>query len=117
MGRLTTHVLDVARGIPARGVRLELHDATAQPPRLVAEAVTNEDGRCPQPLLEGHALRSGHYVLTFHLAEYFRSSGATLSDPPFIDEVTIRFGIADSGRDCHIPLLVSPWAYSTYRGS
>jgi 5-hydroxyisourate hydrolase len=111
MGKLTTHVLDLAAGIPAAGMRIELHD----PHGLVAEVRTNQDGRCPKPLLE--TLRTGCYILTFHAAEYFRSMGVRLPEPPFIDAVTIHFGVADPALSYHVPLLVTPWSYSTYRGS
>jgi len=122
MGKLTTHVLNVAAGIPAAGMRIELRAAAASssavldlPP--IARVQTNSDGRCPAPLLEGAAFRIGRYTLTFHAAAYFRALGQELPEPPFLDEVVIAFGIADSRRDYHVPLLVSPWSYSTYRGS
>lgn len=117
MGKLTTHVLDLAAGIPAAGMRIELHDLGVSPPRLLAQARTNEDGRCANPLLEGSSLRSGRYTLTFYVAEYFRALGARLADPPFLDDVVIRFGVANPEQNYHVPLLVSPWSYSTYRGS
>ena len=124
MGKLTTHVLNVAAGIPAAGMRIELRAAAAtssgDPSRVpppIASAQTNSDGRCPAPLLEGAALRIGRYTLTFHVAAYFRTLGHELPEPPFLDEVVIAFGIADPHRDYHVPLLVSPWSYSTYRGS
>jgi 5-hydroxyisourate hydrolase len=117
MGKLTTHVLDLAAGTPAAGMRIELHDPAVSPPSLLAQARTNQDGRCPNPLLDASSLRAGCYVLTFHVAEYFRSMGARLAEPPFIDEVAIRFGIADATQNYHVPLLVTPWSYSTYRGS
>jgi 5-hydroxyisourate hydrolase len=122
MGKLTTHVLNLAAGIPAAGMRIELRPAAATmraaadlPP--ISAAQTNADGRCPTPLLEGAAFRIGRYTLTFHVAAYFRAQGHELPDPPFLDEVVIAFGIADPHRDYHVPLLVSPWSYSTYRGS
>jgi len=116
MGRLTTHVLDTAAGIPARGMHVELYrlDGT---PRPVASIDTNADGRAPAPLLEGDAFRAGPYELHFRVADYFRARGAVLSDPPFLDVVVIRFGIGDVAQHYHVPLLVSPWSYSTYRGS
>jgi 5-hydroxyisourate hydrolase len=117
MGNLTTHVLNVASGIPAAGMRIELHDTTVTPPRLLIQMRTNSDGRCPQPLLEGDLLRKGQYALTFHVADYFRSLEVPLADPPFLDEVVIRFGVAGPEQSYHVPLLVSPWSYSTYRGS
>jgi 5-hydroxyisourate hydrolase len=117
MGKLTSHVLDVAAGVPAAGLRIELHDLTVSPPRLLAEAHTNHDGRCANALLEGGAMRVGRYALTFHVADYFRAAGVKLAEPPFLDDVVVRFGIADPAQNYHVPLLVSPWSYSTYRGS
>jgi 5-hydroxyisourate hydrolase len=117
MAKLTTHVLDVSAGIPAAGMRIELHDAGSAPPRLLAETRTNQDGRCDRALLEGSAFRTGRYSLTFHVAEYFRARGVSLPDPPFLDEVVVKFGIAAASANYHVPLLVSPWSHSTYRGS
>jgi 5-hydroxyisourate hydrolase len=117
MGTLTTHVLNLAAGVPARGMRIDLHEAGSTPPRVLIQSQTNEDGRCDKPLLAGSSLRSGRYTLTFHVAEYFRSVGVQLPDPPFLDQVVIQFGIADPAQSYHVPLLVSPWCYSTYRGS
>jgi 5-hydroxyisourate hydrolase len=117
MGKLTTHVLNLAAGIPAAGMRIELHEVNGSSARLLAQGRTNEDGRCANPLLEGSSLRGGRFTLTFHVAEYFRSMGAQLPEPPFIDEVVIHFGIAHPEQNYHVPLLVSPWSYSTYRGS
>jgi 5-hydroxyisourate hydrolase len=116
MGRLTTHVLDTASGVPAQGMRVELHRLDDAPQALVTIDTTT-DGRAPAPLLEGAALRAGSYELRFHVAAYFRARGAALSDPPFLDVVVIRFGIGDAAQHYHVPLLVSPWSYSTYRGS
>jgi 5-hydroxyisourate hydrolase len=118
MGKLTTHVLDTAAGVPARDMKVELHrvEAGANPVSL-ARFETNADGRASAPLLEGESLRAGQYSLTFQVAEYFRGQGTILADPPFLDEVVIRFGIADPAQHYHVPLLVSPWSYSTYRGS
>ena len=116
MGRLTTHVLDTARGIPAGGVALELY--RLRPGReLLAEAVTNADGRLDAPILEGEAFSAGIYELVFKAGAYFRAGDADLPEPPFVDEVVLRFGIAEAGSHYHVPLLVSPWSYSTYRGS
>jgi 5-hydroxyisourate hydrolase len=122
MGKLTTHVLNLAAGIPAAGMRIELRAAAATSSGVVglspiATAQTNADGRCSTPLLEGGAFRLGRYTLTFHVSAYFRALGHELPEPPFLDEVVIAFGIADPRRDYHVPLLVSPWSYSTYRGS
>lgn len=118
MGRLTTHVLDTAHGRPAAGLRVELlaigPDGGATP---LADGRTNADGRTDRPLLEGDAFRPGRYELRFHLAEYFRALGLELPDPPFLDVVPIRFGLGEADGHYHVPLLASPWAYSTYRGS
>jgi hydroxyisourate hydrolase len=112
MGELTTHVLDTAHGRAAAGVRVELrHEG-----HVVAEAVTNTAGRTDAPLLGGAAFKAGRYELAFYLADYFRAAGVALSDPPFLDIVTVRIGIADPNTHYHVPLLVSPWSYSTYRG-
>lgn len=116
MGRLTTHVLDTARGIPAGGVALKLY--RLQPEReLLAESVTNADGRLDAPILEGEAFLPGKYELLFEAGDYFRGSDVDLPEPPFVDQVVLRFGIADQAGHYHVPLLVSPWSYSTYRGS
>lgn len=96
-------------------MRVELRCLSGGLPLRTAD--TDADGRCPAPLLEGAALTAGRYSLTFHVAAYFRSLGVALAEPPFLDEVVITFGIADAGRNYHVPLLVSPWSYSTYRGS
>jgi 5-hydroxyisourate hydrolase len=85
--------------------------------RLIKNAVTNDDGRCDQPLLEGDALIPGEYELVFHAGDYFAAAGVNVPQPRFVDRVVLRFGIADAGAHYHVPLLVSPWAYSTYRGS
>jgi 5-hydroxyisourate hydrolase len=111
MGKLSTHVLDTANGCPAAGVRIEVY---AMPERtLRTTAITNADGRCSEPLLA--TVIAGEYELIFHVGDYFRARSVTLSDPPFLDRVVLRMGLADG--DYHVPLLVSPWAYSTYRGS
>jgi 5-hydroxyisourate hydrolase len=116
MGRLTTHVLDTARGRPAAGLGLEL--AALEPERRVlVTAVTNADGRLDGPLLEGEALRPGRYELIFHAAAYHRALGSPLADPPFLDDVVVRFAVAEAEGHYHVPLLLSPWSYTTYRGS
>ena len=117
MGRLTTHVLDTASGRPAAGVRITLHRNLGERYALVRDALTNGDGRCDEPLLEGPALTAGRYRLVFAVGEYFAKQGVALPDPPFVDEVVLDFGIADAAAHYHVPLLVSPWSYSTYRGS
>ena len=115
MGRLSTHVLDTAHGCPATGMRFALF--RDDEPAAVVSGQTNADGRCDGPLLEGATLLPGKYMLRFDVADYFRSRGVALPDPPFLDVVTLDFGIADANAHYHVPLLVSPWSYSTYRGS
>ena len=112
-GRLTTHVLDTARGVPAAGVLLELRSAT----HLLKTARTNADGRTDEPLLAGDALVPGNYEIVFHVGDYFAGAGLAGDGVPFLDQVPVRFGIADGDAHYHVPLLVSPWSYSTYRGS
>ncbi|HTW25544.1 MAG TPA: hydroxyisourate hydrolase [Acetobacteraceae bacterium] len=115
MGWLSTHVLDVANGRPAGGIRITLR--RADDGALLAEVVTNADGRTAAPLLQDEALQAGRYELRFEAGAYFRAQGLTLPDPAFLDEVVIRFGVADPAAHYHVPLLLSPWSYSTYRGS
>lgn len=117
MGRLSTHVLDTSRGAPAAGMRIDLHVLRDGQRRSVTTAITNADGRTDQPLLEGDRFEAGVYELTFHAGEYFRKSGTAQTDPPFLGEVIVRVGIAESARNYHVPLLLSPYGYSTYRGS
>jgi 5-hydroxyisourate hydrolase len=114
MPHLTTHVLDTTSGKPAAGMRVVLQRAEVS--AVVAEAVTNVDGRLDKPLLEGSALTPGIYEIAFHVGDYFCKSGAALADPAFLDVVPVRFAVA-AGRDYHLPLLISPYGYSTYRGS
>jgi 5-hydroxyisourate hydrolase len=116
MGRLTTHVLDTAHGRPGAGIDVSVYRIDGSRTR-VAAAVTNADGRTKEPLLEGAALVKGVYEIEFGAAQYFARSGATLPDPPFVGDVVLRFGVADPDAHYHVPLLVSPWSYSTYRGS
>ena len=117
MGKLTTHVLDTANGRPGAGVKVELYALAGDTRRLLKTAVTNHDGRCDAPLLADDAFATGEYELVFHAGDYFAAAGAQLPQPPFVDRVVLRFGIADAGSHYHVPLLVSPWSYSTYRGS
>ncbi len=118
MAGLTTHVLDVTRGGPAEGVRLRLFELEAPDiHKLVAEVATNSDGRTDAPLIGAAQSRAGRFELVFHVGDYFRRQGANVAEPPFLDLVPIRFGIADPAAHYHVPLLVSPWSYSTYRGS
>jgi len=115
VGRLTTHVLDTAHGCPGAGITVRLYKDELPSP--IAEARTNDDGRCDAPLLSGLDLKPGNYVLAFEVGAYFRAKGVTLDEPPFLDWVRIAFGIADGDGHYHVPLLVSPYGYSTYRGS
>ncbi len=117
MGRLTTHVLDTARGRPAAGVMIWLYRISGQSHRKIAEAVTNADGRTDAPMLEGTALTEGSYELVFHAGDYLRASGQAAEGVLFLDQIPIRFGVADAAGHFHVPLLISPFAYSTYRGS
>lgn len=117
MGRLTTHVLDTAHGVPAAGLAISLLRRDGERYVPVLTTVTNADGRCDRPLLEGEAFAEGRFRLLFAAGDYFRRCGLALPDPPFVDVVVIDFGIADASTHYHVPLLVSPWAYSTYRGS
>jgi len=117
MARLSTHVLDTSRGVPAGGIDVELHRLRGAERVPVAHAVTNADGRTDAPLLTGDRIEPGTYELTFHAGAYFHRTGATVTDPPFLDQVVIRFGVADPIGNYHVPLLLSPYGYSTYRGS
>ena len=116
MGRLTTHVLDTATGRPAAGLTIDLHRLDPDP-TLVKQVVTNEDGRVDGPLLEGEAMLAGIYELRFHAGDYLRRSGSSLPEPLFLDVIPIRFGLANASQHYHVPLLISPFGYSTYRGS
>ena len=116
MGRLTTHVLDTAQGRPGAGIKIDLYRIGTGRERL-AQATTNADGRCDRPLLEGDGLKAGAYELVFHVGPYFAGNGIALPEPRFLDEVVIRFGVARPDEHYHVPLLLSPYGYSTYRGS
>ena len=115
-GRLTTHVLDTASGRPAAGLKIALYRVSGNSHRKIKEVVTNADGRCDEPLLQGRAFQTGQYELVFFAGDYLRANGATLPDPLFLDQVPIRFGMAEEAH-YHVPLLISPYGYSTYRGS
>jgi 5-hydroxyisourate hydrolase len=116
-GRLTTHVLDTAHGKAAAGMKIELSVLDGTVWKLLKTVLANADGRTDESLLAGDDLCIGQYQLVFHVAEYFRRIGVNLPDPAFIDKVPLHFGIADANAHYHVPLLCSPWAYSTYRGS
>ncbi|MCG6121319.1 MAG: hydroxyisourate hydrolase [Microvirga sp.] len=118
MGRLSTHVLDTAHGGPAEGVAVTLYRLGGDGARtMLVETRTNADGRTDAPLLTGEAYAPGRYEIVFAIGAYFRARGVALPDPAFLDEVPIRFGIADADGHYHVPLLASPWGYTTYRGS
>lgn len=114
MGKLTTHVLDTTRGAPAAGIRIELYREGSAAPLVLA--IANADGRTEAPLLEGEAFLEGRYRLVFHVGEYFRGRGHSDAGL-FLEEVPVAFVVSDRGGRYHVPLLVSPWSYSTYRGS
>lgn len=115
MGRLTTHILDTANGQPAAGVTVRLFSLQGQR-ALLTTLRSNEDGRTDAPLLEGDSMQAGTYELEFDIGDYFASIGVTVADPPFLNTVVIRFAV-NSDEHYHVPLLASPWSYSTYRGS
>lgn len=117
MGRLSTHILDTANGRPAAGVRIELFRLAGERRERLLEARTNQDGRTDAPLLAGEAFAAGAYELVFHIGAYFGAAGTPTADPPFLDEVPVRFSMAEPDGHYHVPLLVSPWSYATYRGS
>ena len=116
-GFLTTHVLDASRGLPGKGIKVELFEIKNSSRRLLNTVITNDDGRCDTRLLEGSSFVQGQYELVFHTASYFKSQGVVLEDPPFLDEVVIRFGVSKTNDHYHVPLLISPYSYSTYKGS
>lgn len=115
---LSTHVLDTMHGTPAAGMAVELYSVAGGEAKLVKRFVLNDDGRNPDgPLYDNASLKKGRYRLTFDVAGYFRAKGVQLPDPPFLDRVSLDFGIAETSQHYHVPLLASPWSYSTYRGS
>lgn len=116
-GKLTTHVLDTALGKPAAGVKIMLYRVSGNSHRKIAETVTNSDGRTDAPMLVGKDFTEGSYELVFCAGAYLRASGQASGDVLFLDEIPIRFGVPDAAAHYHVPLLISPFAYSTYRGS
>jgi 5-hydroxyisourate hydrolase len=116
MGRLTTHVLDTALGRPAKGLKIELW-SMINTPMFISNHVTNEDGRIDAPILEEAAFKTGTYELRFHAGDYLKSTGQELPSPLFLDMIPIRFGVSEPEGHYHVPLLLSPFSYSTYRGS
>ncbi len=117
MGRLSTHVLDTVNGGPASGVRITLHRLDGEARSALKDVITNSDGRTDEPLLAGDACTAGTYELSFHVGPYFVARGAVQASPPFLGVVPVRFTISNPDGHYHVPLLCSPWAYSTYRGS
>ncbi|MFG0918692.1 5-hydroxyisourate hydrolase [Pseudomonas sp. URIL14HWK12:I3] len=117
MGRLTTHVLDAAHGCPGSAINVELYRVEGSQLTLVTTALTNSDGRVDSPLLQGDDYRSGVYQLQFSAGDYYRGRGVALPEQPFLDVVVLRFGINAQQEHYHVPLLISPYSYSTYRGS
>jgi 2-oxo-4-hydroxy-4-carboxy-5-ureidoimidazoline decarboxylase len=116
-GHLSTHVLDAYHGEPACGVAIELFELGGEARARIASAVTNANGRTDDALIHDEPLRAGRYELVFHIADYFRRRGVALPDHPFLDDVAIRFGIDQPEGHYHVPLVATPWTYSTYRGS
>jgi 5-hydroxyisourate hydrolase len=117
MGRLSTHVLDTSLGKPAAGMEVRLSLLDGGNSRHLKTVVTNGDGRTDEPLLSGERLTAGRYELVFSAGAYFRRLGQKLPEPPFLDEVVVRFGLSDPAGNWHVPLLISPYGYSTYQGS
>ena len=118
MGKLTTHVLDTANGQPGRGIAITIFRIQSTSREVVGRSLTNADGRCEEPLLSDDAMPVGRYELEFAIGDYFRALGnSQLSSPAFLEDVVVRFSIANSAEHYHVPLLVSPYSYSTYRGS
>ena len=117
MAKLSTHVLDTVNGRAAAGVALTLYRISETGREIIVVTHTNADGRTDEPLLSGESIPTGIYEIDFEAGDYFRSAGIELPDPAFVDRVTLRFGIADAFGQYHVPLLASPWSYSTYRGS
>ncbi|MCG7623537.1 hydroxyisourate hydrolase [Epibacterium sp. Ofav1-8] len=116
-GYLTTHVLDTARGCPAQGIKIALYRVTGNSHKKIAETVTNADGRTDSPILPTDTFKTGTYELIFFCGDYLRETGQAGEDPLFLDQVPIRFGMSDADAHYHVPLLLSPYGYSTYRGS
>ena len=115
--KLSTHVLDIAQGRPAQGVQIELWHLTGENRKLLKTVHTNADGRTDQPLLAAEEMQAGRYELVFYVGDYFAGKGSFRPQVAFLDRVPVQFGIAEPAASYHVPLLVSPWAYSTYRGS
>lgn len=117
MGKLSTHVLDTLHGTPAGNVTIELYALDGPSRQRILQTRSNADGRCDHPLLQGEQLKKGRYELVFHVGDYFAAKGVALPEPSFLNQVSINFGVADPAQNYHVPLVVTPWSYSTYRGS
>ncbi|MFM2587678.1 hydroxyisourate hydrolase [Vibrio sp. TBV020] len=117
MGKLTTHVLDTMNGVPGTDIQIELFRIEGDVITKIKTVETNFDGRTDEPVLEGDAFTTGKYQLVFHVADYYRNKDVDLGEIPFLDDVVIRFGLGEEGAHYHVPLLVSPYSFSTYRGS
>lgn len=117
MGRLTTHVLDTTHGLPGAEIKVELYKVNEDSTEKLATVLTNSDGRTDAPILAGNEFRPGKYQLVFYVADYYKSKGVELDGVSFLDDVVIRFGLDDPDAHYHVPLLVSPYSFSTYRGS
>ncbi|MCL7930761.1 hydroxyisourate hydrolase [Halomonas llamarensis] len=117
MGHLTTHVLDTAQGRPGEGIKIEVYRLDAERRQLLKTVETNDDGRCDAPILEGDDLVVGEYELVFHAGDYLTRQGVKAEEPRFLSVIPLRFGVNDASQHYHVPLLLSPYAYSTYRGS
>lgn len=117
MGRLTTHVLDTAKGQPGEGIEIAVYRLAGEQRTRLKSVVTNDDGRCDAPILEGDDFQAGEYELVFHAGAYLRRQGVAADEPRFLDVIPLRFGVADASQHYHVPLLLSPYGYSTYRGS
>lgn len=116
-GYLTTHVLDTARGLPGAGIKIALYRVSGNSHRKIAEAVTNEDGRTDSPILPAGKMKAGTYELIFFCGDYIEAQGLSTDEIKFLDQIPIRFGVTDEAAHYHVPLLLSPYGYSTYRGS
>ncbi len=119
MSKLSTHVLDTANGHPAANMKIDFYRIPAEEQRLelIKTVITNEDGRTDELLLSSAEMRMGEYELHFHVSDYFREQGTKMPNPPFLNIVPVRFTISDTREGYHVPLLCSPWSFSTYRGS
>lgn len=117
MAKLSTHVLDTANGIPAQGIKLEFYRVEGSSERHIKTLKTNEDGRTDELLLDDNSIEVGEYVIVFYVADYFSKENEKQDKPTFLNRIPLYFGISDANANYHVPLLVSPWSYSTYRGS